>query len=197
MGVGLASEPSISAVVILDSDGERIAVRYYTPQYATLGTQHAFEKSLLAKAVKSQGTDEADIVIFDGLITVFRGGRDCYLFVTGDQDENEIILVDVLNTLYSALSMLMPVDRRSMMDKLDLVLLALDELVDGGVILEIEPSAIVNRVGMRGMLSSQSSHSPSFPFIPLQLHRHEGYAFLGPPPNPPLPRPRISSYGLA
>jgi hypothetical protein len=37
------------------------------------------------------------------------------------------------------------------MDKLDTVLLALDELVDGGVILEIEPSAIVNRVGMRGM----------------------------------------------
>jgi hypothetical protein len=48
--------------------------------------------------------------------------------------------------------------RRSMLDKLDTVLLALDELVDGGVILEIEPSAIVNRVGMRG-----ASPPPSFP----------------------------------
>mmetsp|Transcript_42326 Transcript_42326/g.82819 ORF Transcript_42326/g.82819 Transcript_42326/m.82819 type:complete len:197 (-) Transcript_42326:158-748(-) len=155
MGVALASEPSISAVVILDSDGERIAARYYTSQYATLPSQQAFEKSLLAKAIKSQGAEEADIVIFDGLITVFRGGRDCFLFVTGDQDENEIILVDVLNTLFQALSTLMPVDRRSMMDKLDMVLLALDELVDGGVILEIEPSAIVNRVGMRGADADQ------------------------------------------
>ena len=145
-----ASEPSISSVVILDADGERIAARYYTPQYNTLALQQAFEKSLLGKAIKEQTMDEADIVIFDGLITVFRGGKDVFLFVTGDQDENEIILVDVLNALHSALSSLMPVDRRSMMDKLDVVLLALDELVDGGVILEIEPSAIVNRVGMRG-----------------------------------------------
>jgi hypothetical protein len=68
------------------------------------------------------------------------------------EDENEIILVDVLNALYQALSTLMPVERRCLMDKLDTVLLALDELVDGGVILEIEPSAIVNRVGMRGEL---------------------------------------------
>ena len=51
--------------------------------------------------------------------------------------------------------------RRSMLDKLDTVLLALDELVDGGVILEIEPSAIVNRVGMRGASSAPLiSHSP-------------------------------------
>uniref|UniRef100_A0A6U4IHM6 Coatomer subunit zeta n=1 Tax=Hemiselmis andersenii TaxID=464988 RepID=A0A6U4IHM6_HEMAN len=155
MGGGLVSEPSISAVVLLDSDGERIAARYYTPQYATLASQQAFEKALLGKALKSQGSDEADIVIFDGLITVFRGGRDCFLFVTGDQDENEIILVEVLNTMYQALSTMMPVDRRSMMDKLDMVLLALDELVDGGVILEIEPSAIVNRVGMRGADADQ------------------------------------------
>lgn len=42
-----------------------------------------------------------------------------------------------------------------MLDKLDTVLLALDELVDGGVILEIEPSAIVNRVGMRGADADQ------------------------------------------
>jgi len=157
MGGGLVSEPSISAVVILDSDGERIAARYFTPQYSTLAAQTSFERSLLNKASKAQGSDEADIVIFDGLITVFRAGRDCHLFVTGDQDENEIILVDVLNTLYTALSTLMPVDRRSMLDKLDTVLLALDELVDGGVILEIEPSAIVNRVGMRGADADQQS----------------------------------------
>lgn len=81
-----ASEPSISSVVILDADGERIAARYYTPTYDTLATQQVFEKSLLAKAVKAQTTEEADIVIFDGLITVFRGGRDVYLFVTGDRE---------------------------------------------------------------------------------------------------------------
>ena len=81
-----ASEPSISSVVILDNDGERVAARYYTPQYSTLASQQTFEKSLLAKAVKAQSSEEADIVIFDGLITVFRGGKDVYLFVTGDRE---------------------------------------------------------------------------------------------------------------
>jgi hypothetical protein len=60
-----------------------------------------------------------------------------------------------------------------MLDKLDTVLLALDELVDGGVILEIEPSAIVNRVGMRGASCPPLiSHSPFLhtrPLFPLLL----------------------------
>lgn len=41
-------------------------------------------------------------------------------------------------------------DRRTLLDNLALVLLSIDELVDAGRILEIDPSAIANRVLMRG-----------------------------------------------
>lgn len=42
------------------------------------------------------------------------------------------------------------IDRRTLLENLALVLLAVDELVDAGRILEIDPSAIANRVLMRG-----------------------------------------------
>ena len=42
------------------------------------------------------------------------------------------------------------VEKSSLLDNLELVLLTLDELVDNGVILEIDPLAIANRVLMQG-----------------------------------------------
>jgi len=150
----VVAEPSISAVVVLDQQGERIAARYFSDDLQTLANQQVFEKALLAKALKTSTTGgESDILMFDGHIAVFRAGRDVYMFVTGDQDENEIILVEVLNALYNTFAATLPggnIDRHGMLDKLDTVLLVLDELVDGGVILEIESSAIVNRVCMKG-----------------------------------------------
>ena len=153
MSATIVAEPNVSSIVIIDSQGERIAARYFTDDLKTLHAQQQFEKSLLSKALKSSSQSESDILLFDGHIAVFREGKDVYLFVTGDQNENEIILVEVLNALYNAYASLLPggsMDRHTMLEKLDIVLLALDEIVDSGVILEIEPSAIVNRVGMRG-----------------------------------------------
>mmetsp|Transcript_57280 Transcript_57280/g.134472 ORF Transcript_57280/g.134472 Transcript_57280/m.134472 type:complete len:198 (-) Transcript_57280:219-812(-) len=158
--MAMVSEPNVSSVVVLDLHGERIAAQYFADTLQTHHAQQQFEKTLLSKALKSTSGGECDITVFDGHIAVFRGGKDVFLFVTGDQDENEIILVEVLNALYNAYaSLLGSVDRGSMLDRLDDVLLALDELVDGGVILEIESSAIVNRVGMKGSVGSAGGAS--------------------------------------
>ena len=39
-------------------------------------------------------------------------------------------------------------DKQSALENLDLVLLAIDELIDGGLILETDPATIVSRVAM-------------------------------------------------
>ncbi|CAM9672848.1 unnamed protein product [Choristocarpus tenellus] len=74
------------------------------------------------------------------------------MYVVGSAEENELILSAVLDALYESLSVLLrgQVDRRTMLDNLAQVLLAVDEVVDAGKILEIDPSAIANRVLMRG-----------------------------------------------
>lgn len=42
-------------------------------------------------------------------------------------------------------------DRRTILDNLELAMLTIDELVDGGTILETDSQAITNRVMMRGV----------------------------------------------
>jgi len=60
-------------------------------------------------------------------------------------------LTSVLDGLYESLNTLLrgQTDRRSVLDALELVILTIDELVDGGMILETDPNNIVSRVLMR------------------------------------------------
>eukprot|EP00854_Cymbomonas_tetramitiformis_P021220 gene21220-25496_t len=90
--------------------------------------------------------------MFDNVITVFKFVSDLHFYVTGNQDENELILVTVLQALFDAISLLLrnAVEKKTVLENLDLVLLTLDEIVDGGVILETEASVIASRVTMRG-----------------------------------------------
>ena len=77
---------------------------------------------------------------------------DLHFYVTGSVDENEIILATVLNGFYDSVSLLLRgvLEKRTVLENLDLVLLTLDEIVDGGLILETDANVIANRVSMRG-----------------------------------------------
>jgi hypothetical protein len=48
-------------------------------------------------------------------------------------------------------------EKRTALENLDLVLLAIDELIDGGVILETDANVIANRVSMRGAEGEQAT----------------------------------------
>eukprot|EP00794_Sanderia_malayensis_P019375 gene19375-21298_t len=63
----------------------------------------------------------------------------------------KLILASVLNALYDAVSQMLKknVEKRFLMDHLDAIYLAIDELVDGGVILEADSNSIVQRVAMK------------------------------------------------
>ncbi|CAM9902183.1 unnamed protein product, partial [Sphacelaria rigidula] len=101
--------------------------------------------------------NEADIVLLDDVVAVFRSGVDVHLYVVGSSDENELILTAVLDALHEALVILLrgQLDRRTLLENLAMALLAVDELVDAGRILEIDPPAIANRVLMRGADAQQ------------------------------------------
>lgn len=137
----------MKAVAILDNDGERVVAKYYDDTYATVKEQKAFEKNLFNKTHRAN----AEIIMLDGMTCVYRSNVDLYFYVMGASNENELILVSVLNALYDAVSQMLRknVEKRALMDNLDGVLLAVDEIVDGGVILEADSSAIVQRVAMK------------------------------------------------
>eukprot|EP00898_Chlorokybus_atmophyticus_P002429 jgi/Chlat1/3187/Chrsp22S03459 len=145
------SIPVVKNILLLDSEGKRVAVRYYGSDWPTNASQLSFEKSLFAKTQRTNARGEAEIIMLDNVLSVYKFASDLHFYVTGGEDENELLLVTVLQCLFDAVSLLLrnAVEKKTALENLDLVLLTLDELVDGGIILETEPTVVASRVAMR------------------------------------------------
>ncbi|KAG2192053.1 hypothetical protein INT47_012302 [Mucor saturninus] len=135
---------SIKAVILLDAEGNRVLAKYYGTENTTLKQQKQFEKGLFDKTKRAQG----EVILYDNQVVLYRSNIDIFFYVVGSMEENELILLSMLNAFYDAVSTLLryQVEKRSIMDNLDLVILCLDETVDGGIILETDSNAIVSRV---------------------------------------------------
>lgn len=88
-----ASMYMIKAVLILDSDGERLVAKYFNSQddFSSLKEQRAFEKKLFEKTSKERERD-SEIVLLDGMTIIYRSNVDLYFYIIGDASENELIL---------------------------------------------------------------------------------------------------------
>ncbi|KAE8812482.1 Coatomer subunit zeta-1 [Hordeum vulgare] len=144
--------PSVKNILLLDSEGKRVAVKYYTDDWPVLSAKLAFEKSVFVKTQKASSGAEAEIVMFDGHIVVYKFVQDLHFFVSGGDEENELILASVLQGFADAIDIILRnnVDKRTALENLDLILLCLDEIVDGGIVLETEGSVIAEKVLAHG-----------------------------------------------
>jgi len=134
---------------VLDSDGKRIFAKYYNEsKFATLKEQSAFEQLLWAKTRKSSG----EVALIENYVVLSRDAADARIYFIGSASENELIIFSALNAYYEAVCSLLRdyVDKRTILENLDYVILALDEVIDGGIILEVDPEEIVSRVSMTG-----------------------------------------------
>ncbi|XP_015890666.1 coatomer subunit zeta-2 isoform X2 [Ziziphus jujuba] len=99
--------PSIKNILILDSEGKRVAVKYYSDDWATNSAKLDFEKSLFTKTMKTNARTEAEIAMFDSNIVIYKFVQDLHFFVTGGDEENELILATVLQGLFDAISLIL------------------------------------------------------------------------------------------
>jgi len=92
-------------------------------------------------------------MMYEDSIAVFKNAHEANFYVIGSADENELILAGVLQTFYDAVSVLLrhQVEKRAVFENLDFIFLAMDEVVDGGIILESESELVVDRVSLRGI----------------------------------------------
>ncbi|KAI1466902.1 snare-like protein [Daldinia caldariorum] len=154
---------SVNAIIILNiDDGSRIFAKYYNAPhhaptasstthhhqpsgpFADVKSQKTFEKGLLDKTAKQTG----DIILYDNRIVLYKMESDVMMYVVGGVDENEVLLYNVILALRDSLHLLFKqsVDKRTIIENYDLVSLAIDEIVDDGIILETDPTIIVQRV---------------------------------------------------
>ncbi|KAI9470218.1 Golgi-to-ER vesicle coat component [Coemansia sp. RSA 989] len=146
---------TVRAIVMLDSEGNRLLAKYYSREQSTpmscktTKEQKKFESDLFSKTRKST----SEIILYEGQTVVFKYVNDVYFYLVGNPEENELLLSSVLNGLVEAISLLLKhnLDKRSLLDNLDMVVIALDEAIDDGIALETDPNVIAANVSKRGM----------------------------------------------
>nr|XP_032648614.1 coatomer subunit zeta-1-like [Chelonoidis abingdonii] len=95
---------------------------------------------------------DSEIALLEGLTVVYKSSIDLYFYVVGSSYENELMLMAVLNCLFDSLSQILRknVEKRVLLENMEGLFLAVDEIVDGGVILESDPQQVVHWVAVRG-----------------------------------------------
>ncbi|KAL3833600.1 hypothetical protein ACJIZ3_008336 [Penstemon smallii] len=145
--------PSVKNILLLDSEGKRVAAKYFSDDWPTNNSKEAFEKTVFTKTQKTNARTEADIIMFENNIVVYKFVQDLHFYVTGGEDENELILATVLQGFFDAVGILLRgnVDKKEALENLDLILMCLDEVVDGGIVLETDANSIAGKVASHGI----------------------------------------------
>lgn len=157
--------PTIDAILVLGSDGDRLAGKYYGDFLKTTDenpnaeeSRSNFEKEVQHKigGVIAR-PDAAEVVMVQGKTVVFCGGSsqggggDVRVVHVGPSNESELVLAHLCEGMYDALSQLMggTTERTMVLDNLELVFLLIDEHCDGGIILETDGSKLAGAVLLR------------------------------------------------
>ncbi|KAG5420978.1 RET3 [Candida metapsilosis] len=160
---------TVSALLILDNEGNRLYAKYYTPPTdndnhnqnnnnssnqpktakpstsSKSTSQLKFEKSLFSKINKVH----QDILLYDNNLIVYKQTNDTSIILVSPINENECLMYSTLTNLVESLSILLnnTIDKATIVENYDLVVLAIDETIDdGGIVLEYDPATIVSRV---------------------------------------------------
>ncbi|EOA35797.1 hypothetical protein CARUB_v10021028mg [Capsella rubella] len=142
--------PKVKNMLLLDSEGKRVAVKYYSDDWPTNSSKEAFEKAVFTKTQKTSARAEVEVTALENNIIVYKFAQDLHFFVTGGEEENELILDSVLQGLFDAVTLLLRgnVDKREALDNLDLIFLCFDEIIDNGIVLETDATVIAGKVGI-------------------------------------------------
>jgi coatomer subunit zeta len=170
----------VTAVLLIDSDGNRLVAKYYQPAhqdpknptlfkhpFQSLKEQRQFENTIWDKTRRANGqsclsaacsrvlafsvahplyldlpTTLGDILLYNNQLVLYKASIDLTFYVVGPEGENELMLLAVLNAFYDAVSLLLrhQVEKRAILENLDLVVLALDETIDNGSVLSLSLS---------------------------------------------------------
>lgn len=78
--------------------------------------------------------DLDDIILHNGQLVLYKPSIDLTFYVTGDESQNELMLQGALQAFYDSVSLLLrhQVEKRAILENLDLVVLCLDETIEEG-----------------------------------------------------------------
>ncbi|KAL1226399.1 Coatomer subunit zeta-1 [Cardamine amara subsp. amara] len=99
--------PIVKNILLLDSEGKCIAVKYYSDDWPSNSAKEAFQKAVFNKTQKTNARTEVEVTALENNIIVYKFVQDLHFFLTGGEEENELILASVLQGLFDAVSLLL------------------------------------------------------------------------------------------
>lgn len=139
---------TIKAIIILQTDGRRTLAKYFDDKI----NPKQFERKLFTKTKTPKAKDE--IIVLDGFLIVHKFVTDSHFYIVGGRNENPLVLDNVLNCLTEVVgsfssnnsSIELYILDNTVLDNLSKVILALDQICDGGLILEVDPNLVLQRI---------------------------------------------------
>jgi hypothetical protein len=147
------SHPILRALLVLDQQQQH-ALLY--KQYDSSSSSIDITQTILSAS--SSSSKDTQVLLADGLVAIHKTINDVTLCVVASDKENELILQAVLSGIEEALAKLLhgTIDRQALVQHLDLLMLVVDEAIDDGLILEIDPDNLASRASMRAQDSAAS-----------------------------------------
>lgn len=184
-------QPRVTGVVIFEADShKRIIARYFDAALPNYARQIQFEKALITKAVKScssletasmaasgeKGKDSSvsnsrsettEIILVEDFFVILRIVNDVLLAVIARENQNDLLMAEYMSTLHNCLHSILAnnVCKKKVQERLDQVLLVIDESLERGFFFELDAPTIVSRINMdllnEGGVSTPSSSAAS------------------------------------
>uniref|UniRef100_A0A7S2IND8 Coatomer subunit zeta n=1 Tax=Alexandrium andersonii TaxID=327968 RepID=A0A7S2IND8_9DINO len=157
----------VLAILILDTQGERLAVKYPRAGkelWPDIKRQTAFEKLVAGKLPKfgEASKSEPDVTMVEEYLVLYQAANDVVVCVVTPSTENELMVVQVVECIWAALLRASPgilsngPSRQLVVDSLSDVYFFLDEVIDDGLIMETDEAKVQARIYMRDDLEGDT-----------------------------------------
>ena len=133
----------IKCIFLYSQTGQRITAQYYD------NTIPEDKRTDFENAIHSRASNDFDAQVMqhEEYIVVFRKVDDVCAYICSDLKANELLLDELLDTIFTALSLVFKkTSADSLVQQIDLLYLLLDETIEQGYVFEGDPEVVAARV---------------------------------------------------
>ena len=148
---------TIRAFLLIDLDGKRIYSKYYEKNPTLSLTKQQDIETRVAKSVATKGNN--DLFLLDKYVVLYKQLSDVIVAMLTDPQENEIFVQMALNCIVDGFDRIFErgFDKKIALEYYDKIAIAIDEVIDDGIILETNSEALADRVNFKNIEGGESS----------------------------------------
>ncbi|KAL7718879.1 AP complex mu/sigma subunit domain-containing protein [Entamoeba marina] len=149
--------PTIKALLIIDIDGKRLYSKFYEKNPAVPLSKQTDIENRIAKAVSQKGNSE--LFLLDKYVVLYKTVTDLIIAALTDPSENELLVANALECIVNGFELIFDkqFDKKVALEYYDKIAIAVDEVLDDGIVLEVDSEQLANRVNFKNVEGGDST----------------------------------------